>query len=81
MTQYDVKKLYKDILDKEQVTSLHVNNGIIEIRYADGTMTNYEPIENVHQNQILYKSKIPANISDTIFKSAINNAKKIIIRV
>ena len=40
-------------------------------------MTNYEPIENVHKNQILYKSKIPADISDKIFKSAINNAKKI----
>ena len=40
-------------------------------------MTNYEPFENVHQNQILYKSKIPADISDKIFKSAVNNAKKI----
>ena len=40
-------------------------------------MTHYEPIENVHKNQILYKSKIPADISDKIFKNAVNNAKKI----
>ena len=53
------------------------NDYILVARYADGTMTNYEPIENVHQNQILHKSKIPADISDKIFKSAINNAKKI----
>ena len=43
MTEYDdVQKMYKDILEKEQVTSLHANNGIIEIRYADGTMTQFK---------------------------------------
>ena len=40
-------------------------------------MTHYEPIENVHKNQILYKSKIPADISNKISEEAINNAKKI----
>ena len=40
-------------------------------------MTIYEPIENVHKNQILYKSKIPADISEKLFKKSINNAKKI----
>jgi len=61
----------------EKKVDLKKEISVIIARYADGTMINYEPIENVHQNQILYKSKIPADISDKIFKSAINNAKKI----
>lgn len=42
MTEYDVKKLYQDVLEKERITSLHANNGIIEIRYADGTSTQFK---------------------------------------
>ena len=61
----------------EKKVDLKKEISVVIARYADGTMTNYEPIENVHQNQILYKSKIPADISDKIFKSAVNNAKKI----
>mgnify|MGYP001156840486 CR=1 FL=1 len=61
----------------EKKVDLKKEISVVIVRYADGTMTNYEPIENVHQNQILYKSKIPADISEKIFKSAINNAKKI----
>ena len=61
----------------EKKVNLKKEISVVVARYADGTMTNYEPIENVHQNQILHKSKIPADISDKIFKSAINNAKKI----
>ena len=40
-------------------------------------MSCYEPIENVHKNQILFKSKIPAVINDKKFEKAIANAKKI----
>ena len=61
----------------EKKVDLKKEISVVIARYADGTMTNYEPIENVHQNQILYKSKIPADISDKIFKSAVSNAKKI----
>lgn len=61
----------------EKKVDLKKEISVVIARYADGTMTNYEPIENVHQNQILYKSKIPADISDKIFKSAVYNAKKI----
>ena len=61
----------------EKKVDLKKEISVVIARYADGTMTNYEPIENVHQNQILYKSKIPADISNKIFKSAVNNAKKI----
>ena len=61
----------------EKKVDLKKEISVVIARYADGTMTNYEPIENVHQNQILFKSKIPADINDKIFKKAISNAKKI----
>ena len=61
----------------EKKVDLKKEISVVIARYADGTMISYEPIENIHKNQILYKSKIPADISDEMFKSAINNAKKI----
>ena len=61
----------------EKKVNLKKEISVVIARYADGTMTNYEPIENVHQNQILFKSKIPADINDKIFKKAISDAKKI----
>ena len=61
----------------EKKVDLKKEISVVVARYADGTMTNYEPIENVHQNQILFKSKIPADINDKIFTKAISNAKKI----
>ena len=61
----------------EKKVDLKKEISVVIARYADGTMTNYEPIENVHQNQILFKSKIPADINDKIFTKAISNAKKI----
>ena len=75
----DVKKDWcftkEYILEKK--VDLKKEISVVIARYADGTMISYEPIENVHKNQILYKSKIPADISNKMFKSAINNAKKI----
>ena len=75
----DVKKDWcftKDYILEKKV-DLKKEISVVIARYADGTMISYEPIENIHKNQILYKSKIPADISNKIFKSAINNAKKI----
>ena len=75
----DIKKDWcftKDYILEKKV-DLKKEISVVIARYADGTMISYEPIENVHKNQILYKSKIPADISNKIFKSAINNAKKI----
>ena len=51
----------------EKKVNLKKEISVVIARYADGTMISYEPIENVHKNQILYKSKIPADISDKIF--------------
>ena len=61
----------------EKKVNLKKEISVVIARYSNGTMSSYEPIENVHKNQILYKSKIPADISDRIFKSAIQHAKKI----
>ncbi len=61
----------------EKKVDLKKEISVVIARYADGAMSSYEPIENIHKNQILYKSKIPADISDKIFKNAVNYAKKI----
>ena len=61
----------------EKKVKLKKEISVVIARYIDGTMSSYEPIENIHKNQILYKSKIPADISDKIFKDAVNKAKKI----
>jgi len=61
----------------EKKVKLKKEISVIIARYMDGSLSYYEPIENIHKNQILYKSKIPAEISDGIFKEAITTAKKI----
>ncbi len=61
----------------EKKVDLKKEISVVITRYFDGNITHYEPIENVHKNQILYKSKIPADISNKISEEAINNAKKI----
>ena len=61
----------------EKKVDLKKEVSVVIARYSDGTMSFYEPIENVHKNQILFKSKIPADINDKIFDKAISNAKKI----
>ena len=61
----------------EKKVDLKKEISVVIARYSDGTMSFYEPIENVHKNQILFKSKIPADINDKIFNKAISNAKKI----
>ena len=61
----------------EKKVDLKKEVSVVIARYSDGTMSFYEPIENVHKNQILFKSKIPADINDKIIDKAISNAKKI----
>ncbi len=38
MTQYDVFPAYQKRINKDQVTSLYADNGVLQVRYADGTM-------------------------------------------
>ena len=41
MTEYDIHKLFAEQVIKDTVTSLHANGGVLEVRYADGTMEVY----------------------------------------
>ena len=42
MTEYDIHKLYVEQVEKNRITSLHANGGVLEVRYADGTMAIYK---------------------------------------
>jgi len=61
----------------EKKVNLKKEISVLITRYTDGILSYYEPIETIHKNQILYKSKIPADISDKIYEQAISYAKKI----
>jgi 5-(carboxyamino)imidazole ribonucleotide synthase len=61
----------------EKKVDLKKEISVILIRFQNGAMSIYEPIENMHENQILKHSKIPAEINDKIYKEALESAKKI----
>ena len=42
MTEYDVHKMYADQVNKDTISSLHANHGVLEVRYVDGTMEVYK---------------------------------------
>ena len=50
----------------EKLVKLKKEISIIITRFSDQKYEIYEPIENVHENQILKYSKIPAEISKKI---------------
>ena len=50
---------------------------VVITRYLNGETYIYEPIENIHKDQILNHSKIPADINKEIFTKAQNSAKLI----
>ena len=47
----------------EKMLKLKKEISVIITRYENGKFSIYEPIENIHEDQILKSSKIPANIS------------------
>ncbi len=72
---------YKDIPEipnneyiLEKKINLHQEISIIAVRYKDGTIFTYQPIENVHKNQILFKSFSPANSEKSIIEAVENHA-------
>ena len=75
----DVKKNWCFTADfiLEKKVNLKKEISVIITRYQNGTISTYEPIENVHENQILKHSKIPANINQKIYRECLDNAKKI----
>jgi len=79
----DIKKdwCFTDDYILEKKVDLMKEISVILTRYQNGAMSIYEPIENIHKNQILKHSKIPAEINDKIFKESLESAKKIAERL
>ena len=75
----DVKKDWCFTADYilEKKVNLKKEISVIITRFIDGETFIYEPIENLHKDQILKHSKIPANINEKIYKQAQNNAQLI----
>ena len=61
----------------EKKVDLKKEISVIITRFQNGAMSIYDPIENIHENQILKHSKIPAEINNKINKEALESAKKI----
>ena len=61
----------------EKFINLKQEISIIITRYKNGDTSIFEPVENVHKDQILQTSTIPANISPEIFSQAQAIAKQI----
>jgi len=51
---------------------------IIAARFRDGTVTCYDPAENVHLNGILHTSTVPAALSDAARGIAVQSAEKLL---
>ncbi len=75
----DVKKDWCFTADYilEKKVNLIKEISVIITRYLNGETYIYEPIENIHKDQILNHSKIPADINKEIFAKAQNSAKLI----
>jgi 5-(carboxyamino)imidazole ribonucleotide synthase len=76
---HDVKKDWSFTADYilEKKVNLKQEISVVITRFANGETYVYEPIENVHKDQILKHSKIPADINEDIFNKAQKNAKLI----
>ena len=75
----DVKKDWCFTADYilEKKVNLMKEISVVITRYLNGDTYIYEPIENIHKDQILNHSKIPADINKEIFTKAQNYAKLI----
>ena len=62
----------------EKKINLKKEISVIITRFGHQKYEIYQPIENVHEDQILKHSKIPADISDSIKDKSINWATKIV---
>ena len=61
----------------EKKVNLKREISIIITRFQNGHKSIYEPIENIHENQILKYSKIPADINHQIYEECFENSKTI----
>ena len=72
-TSEDLKKLEIDFSKGyilEKLVKLKKEISIIITRFSHQKYEIYEPIENIHEDQILRSSKIPATISDEILNQS-----------
>ena len=79
--QYPIKKLeeidnlnidFSNEYILEKLVKLKKEISVIITRFGNNKYEIYEPIENTHENQILKKSKIPAEISDKLIELSKN---------
>jgi len=61
----------------EKKVNLKKEISVIGTRFQNGAIFTYEPFENIHENQILKNSKIPADISEKIYGDCLKHSKKI----
>ncbi len=54
----------------EKLVKLKKEISVIITRFDNNKYEIYEPIENIHENQILRNSKIPAEINDKLFQQS-----------
>ncbi len=54
----------------EKLVKLKKEISVIITRFGNNKYEIYEPIENTHEDQILRKSKIPADINDKLFEQS-----------
>ena len=75
----DLKKDWRFTADYilEKKVNLKKEISVIITRFQNGIKSIYEPIENIHENQILKHSKIPADINDKIYGECMESSKKI----
>ena len=75
----DIKKDWSFMTEYilERKVNLQKEISVILTRFQNGAISIYAPIENVHENQILKHSKIPAEVNDKIKNEALQSAKKI----
>ncbi len=79
----DIKDLDKLNIDfnkdyiLEKFVNLKQEISVVITRFGHQKYEIYEPIENIHEDQILKNSSIPANINEKIFNQSINWASLI----
>ena len=54
----------------EKLVKLKKEISVIITRFSNNKYEIYEPIENIHEEQVLRRSKIPAEINEKIFKQS-----------
>ena len=62
----------------EKRIELKTEISVITVRYQDNSLFSYNPIENIHKNQILFTSTSPASISLELQNKAVDWSEKII---